>query len=149
MSGPRIGLTAQKPAQPNRCSRTRHLLFEFLIEIGFDHIGIITQMHGLWHIARAQIPVDRLRDKRRERRQCFNQRQEHMVERRISRQFITIIIALPETPSAASDIPIGHIVDKCCKSRGRRLQMTAIQTLANIAHQMIQTRANPAIERMI
>ena len=84
-------------------------------------LGIGVQVHALVPAVRGpdQVLVHALRHERHDRRYQLHKRDQTLVQGGVGGQLVLVRIALPETPPAATDVPVGQVLDEALgPSRG-------------------------------
>src|SRR5262245_23866406 len=104
-------------------------------------------MNAFRETGRRQIPVDDFGHERRDRGEEFGQRHQHGVKRLVRGQLVLALLALPETPPIATDVPIAEaVVDELLRVQAKRTDIEDLELTAGGLNQKLKIRQDPAVD---
>src|SRR5262245_2886262 len=72
-----------------------------------------------------------------------------MIQGGIRRMLIQVVRTLPETSTAAANVPVAQVVQELVDGQRGAVHVGIRQTLCTALRHLVQTRKNPDIERIV
>src|SRR5262249_51828985 len=108
----------------------------------------VSQVHTLRRFlvhAAYQILIQRFGQEGREGRQQGSCRYQALVKRQVGGYFVSIFLALPETPPTATNIPVGQVFDKRPNCGGWLSGVKQVKALCHFSDGLLKLGKNPAV----
>ncbi len=95
-----------------------------------------------------QVAVHRLRQIWRERREQLRQRLQAGIQRGIRGLLVGVAFAFPEAAAITAHIPVRQLLYEALDALRRRMDIVVVQVGGDIAHEPIERRQCPAVDRL-
>src|SRR6185312_16585929 len=103
----------------------------------------------VYRFAAGKLLEQLLGEERRERCQDHAETDQHIMERAVGLGLVGVVIGLPETFTAASDVPVAGVIDERQDGLEGVGQVVALHMSVDLLAELMQTTDDPEVERIL
>mmetsp|Transcript_11764 Transcript_11764/g.30959 ORF Transcript_11764/g.30959 Transcript_11764/m.30959 type:complete len:724 (-) Transcript_11764:1012-3183(-) len=129
----------------------RHVRLDLVVDRRLVHLGDHREVDRRGRVRHhlAQVLVDKLGEKGRERRHQAAEHDQHLVQRREGERALLGATLAREALLIHSDVPVGEQLDRAHESRHDRVQPVRLHLLPHVTAQRVGGGEDPAVHRVL
>ena len=142
------GAVAGCPPETDHAPRRGHPLREVEVDQLFLVLRPVGEVHALRRLAvRHEVLVEGLSDERGKGGRELGDGHQALVEGRVGRLLVQIVLPLPEAPAAAPHVPVGELVHELPDGPPRRRYVVGVEPLCHGPYGELQLAQGPAVHQ--
>ena len=139
---------AKAPAHRDALHGQSHLPLEHQVASILVGDRPVVEMHGLGHALRPEVKIHLFGHEGDERTGELDECHEHLVQGVVCHLLVAVVLALPESPAAASDVPVVQVVDEAQEKLADGLHVIGLEGRRDVVDELVRLADDPPVQRI-